>query len=42
VALAQNKMEFTEESIRINHPIPPLPKFDLKNNYTGIGKIKFL
>lgn len=25
-------MEVSEESIRINHPIPPLPKFDLKNN----------
>lgn len=35
VALAQNNMEYTEESIRINHPIPPLPKFDLKNNTTS-------
>jgi hypothetical protein len=23
----------SEESIRINHPLPPLPKFDLKSNY---------
>lgn len=32
IALAQNKMEVSEESIRLNHPLPPLPKFDLKNS----------
>jgi hypothetical protein len=32
VALAQNNMEFSEEIIKLNHPIPPLPKFDLKRN----------
>lgn len=31
IALAQNSMEVSEESIRINHPIPPLPKIDLKS-----------
>lgn len=31
IALAQNNMEVSEESIRLNHPIPPLPKIDLKN-----------
>ena len=31
VALAQNNMECSAESIRINHPLPPLPKFDLKS-----------
>lgn len=31
VALAQSNMEYSEESIRLNHPLPPLPKFDLKN-----------
>lgn len=25
-------MEFSEETIKLNHPIPPLPKFDLKSN----------
>lgn len=34
IALAQNNLEVSEESIRINHPIPPLPKIDLKNNST--------
>lgn len=31
VALAQNNMECSPESIRLNHPLPPLPKFDLKS-----------
>ncbi len=31
IALAQNNMEVSEESIKLNHPLPPLPKFDLKN-----------
>lgn len=31
IALAQNNMEYTEESIRSNYPLPPLPKFDLKS-----------
>jgi epidermal growth factor receptor substrate 15 len=31
IALAQNNMEVSEEVIRINHPIPPLPKIDLKS-----------
>lgn len=31
VALAQNNLEVSEESIRLNHPIPPLPKIDLKS-----------
>ena len=38
VALAQNNLEFSEESIRLNHPIPPLPKFDLKNINNSINK----
>lgn len=29
VALAQNNMEISEEAIRLNHPIPPLPTFKL-------------
>jgi hypothetical protein len=39
IALAQNNMEVSEESIRINHPIPPLPKIDLKSsiNNTSIA-----
>ena len=35
VALAQNNMECSAESIRLNHPIPPLPKFDLKVDDTS-------
>jgi len=35
VALAQNNMEYSEEAIIKNNPIPPLPKFDLKNSATG-------
>ena len=35
VALAQNNMEYSAESIRLNHPIPPLPKFDLKVDDTS-------
>lgn len=35
VALAQNNLECSEEAIMKNYPIPPLPKFDLKNNTTG-------
>jgi len=31
IALAQNNSEVSEESIRLNHPIPPLPKIDLKS-----------
>lgn len=30
IALAQNNLEVSDEVIRINHPIPPLPKIDLK------------
>jgi hypothetical protein len=30
VALAQNNMEVSEDSIRLNNPLPPLPVFDLK------------
>jgi hypothetical protein len=32
VALAQNNMECSEDSIRLNHPLPPMPRFDLKNS----------
>ena len=35
VALAQNNLECSAESIRLNHPIPPLPKFDLKVDDTS-------
>jgi len=31
IALAQNYLEVSEESIKLNHPIPPLPKIDMKN-----------
>lgn len=31
IALSQNNLEVSEEVIRINHPIPPLPKIDLKS-----------
>lgn len=31
IALAQNNMEVSEESIRLNHPIPPTPKFNFRN-----------
>jgi len=31
IALAQNNKEVSEESIKLNHPIPPLPKIDLKS-----------
>ena len=37
VALAQNGMECSKEAIRLNHPIPPLPKFDLKNASSSIA-----
>ena len=30
VALAQNNMEVSEECIKLNHPLPPPPKFDFK------------
>ena len=32
IALAQNNMEYSEESIRLNHPIPPTPTFNMKTN----------
>ena len=32
IALAQNNMPFTEQSIEKNNPIPPLPNFDLNRN----------
>ena len=32
IALAQNNMPFTAQSIEMNNPIPPLPCFDLNNN----------
>ena len=32
IALAQNNMPFTAQSIEMNNPIPPLPFFDLNNN----------
>jgi epidermal growth factor receptor substrate 15 len=32
IALAQNNMEVSEDSIRLNHPLPPMPKFDLKSS----------
>ena len=35
VALAQNNLECSAESIKLNHPIPPLPKFDLKVDDTS-------
>jgi len=35
VALAQNNMDCSEESIKLNHPIPPLPNFDLKNDVSS-------
>ena len=35
VALAQNNMDCSEESIKLNHPIPPLPIFDLKNDVSS-------
>jgi hypothetical protein len=35
-------MEVSEESIRLNHPILPMPKFDLKSSYnmssTNVGQ----
>jgi len=31
IALAQNNMEVSEESIRLNHPLPPPPHFNFKN-----------
>jgi hypothetical protein len=34
IALAQNNMEVSDESIKLNHPLPPLPKFDLKSGST--------
>ena len=37
VALAQNNMECSPESIRLNHPLPPLPKFDLKSEEQMMG-----
>ena len=37
VALAQNNMECSAESIKLNHPIPPLPKFDLKSDVSSIS-----
>ena len=36
IALSQNNLEVSEEVIRINHPIPPLPKIDLKSGITNI------
>jgi len=45
IALAQNNMEVSEESIRINHPIPPLPRIDLKssnNNSTSLTSSIYL
>ena len=35
IALAQNNMDCSEESIRLNHPIPPLPFFNLKNDVSS-------
>ena len=32
IALAQNNMPFTAQSIEMNNPIPPLPFFDLNKN----------
>lgn len=31
ISLAQNNLEVSEESVKLNHPIPPLPKIDLKS-----------
>ena len=31
IALAQNNLPYTEKNIETNNPIPPLPKFDIKN-----------
>jgi len=35
IALSQNNLEVSDEVIRINHPIPPLPKIDLKLGSTN-------
>lgn len=32
IALAQNNLEVSEESIRLNHPVPPLPRIDMKSH----------
>jgi hypothetical protein len=39
IALAQNNMDCSEESIRLNHPIPPLPQFHLKNDVSSVSSL---
>jgi chaperonin cofactor prefoldin len=41
IALAQNGYEVSEESIRLNHPLPPLPKFDLKSSNNPTVEFNF-
>jgi epidermal growth factor receptor substrate 15 len=36
IALAQNNMEVSEESIRNNHPLPPLPSFSLRGGSVNV------
>lgn len=40
IALAQNNMPITEEAIRINSPLPPLPRFNLQS--TNQQQLAFL
>ena len=40
VALAQNNLPFTKNSIIVNNPIPPLPVFNLQQNENDVNDIE--